>query len=177
MMKYAYGCLFCKSGMEKHLAQKLAIRCPQAEFIIPEKTRIRRKSHEAIEETVILFPGYIFMRTSADFDAYEALNIANVYRVLADSEKDWRLRGADCKLAESLFELGGRIGLSTAYYIGDRIRIVDGFLKEYQGEILRVNRRKKTAQVRLFIEEKEMLVWLGFELIDQTSEMNLGEGE
>lgn len=173
----AYGCLFCKSGQEKRLAVKLAERWPEVEFIAPEKKRIRRKGDCAIEETVVLFPGYIFIKAASDLAVFVFLNMENVYRVLMDSDKNWRLRGADRALVKRLFELGGVVGLSTAYYVGDRIRIADGFLKDYQGEILRVNRRKRTVQVRMKIDDREMLIWLGFELLDQTNEENRNEGE
>lgn len=166
----AYGCLFCRSGMEKHIASELESRWPQLNFIVPEKKRIRRKNGEAIEESVVLFPGYIFVRTCESTVPPCLTCVQHVYRLLMDSGRDWRLCGADRALAEKLFETNGVIGLSTAYYDGDRIRIVDGFLKEYEGEILRVNHRKKTAQICVMIEEKEMLVWLGFELIDKMEE-------
>lgn len=165
---FAYGCLFCRSGLEKHIAAELKERWPQIDFMVPEKERIRRKNGEAIEERVVLFPGYIFIRTDAGLDVHSLVCVPNVYRLLSNAEKDWRLSGLDRTLAEKLFEAGGVIGLSTAYYDGDRIRITEGFLKEYEGEILRVNRRRKTAQIRVVIEEKEMQIWLGFELMDKT---------
>lgn len=164
---FEYACLFCRSRSETHLAQELRNRWPQVDFIVPEKIRIRRKGAEVLEENVVLFPGYIFMRTTEDIAALPLFCVPNVYRILMDSEKNWKLRGTDRALAEALFQTGGVVGLSTAYYDGNRIRIVDGFLKEYEGKILRVNRRRKTAQICVTIEEKEMMIWLGFELIDQ----------
>lgn len=166
----AYGCLFCRSGMEKHIALELGNRWPQVDFIVPEKKRIRRKNGNALEESVVLFPGYIFMRTTENIAALPLFCVPNVYRILMDSEKNWKLRGTDRTLAEALFQTGGVVGLSKAYYDGDRIRIVDGFLKEYEGQILRVNHRRKTAQICVMIEEKEMMIWLGFELIDKMEE-------
>lgn len=166
-LEFEYACLFCRSGMEKHIVWELKTRWPQFDFIVPEKKRIRRKKGEAIEESVILFPGYIFMRTNEPAEPICLTCVQHVYRLLMDPGRDWRLRGADRALAEKLFETNGVIGLSTAYYDGDRIRIVDGFLKEYEGRILRVNHRKKTAQICVMIEENEMLVWLGFEVIDK----------
>lgn len=166
----AYGCLFCRSGIEKHIALELTNRWPQVDFIVPEKKRIRRKNGKAMEESVVLFPGYIFVRTAEDIASLPLFCVPNVYRILMDSEKKWKLRGTDRTLAEALFRTGGVVDLSKAYYDGDRIRIVDGFLKEYEGQILRVNHRRKTAQICVTIEEKEMMIWLGFELIDKMEE-------
>ena len=94
----------------------------------------------------------------------------DVYRLLRDSNGGWRLRGTDEAFARKLFEQHGVLDFSRAYYENDRIRIVDGILKDYEASILRVNRRAQTAQIRVDICGRETLIWLGFEW------MNSNEG-
>jgi transcription antitermination factor NusG len=66
-----------------------------------------------------------------------------------------------------LFRSGGNIGLSTAYFDkGNRIKILDGFLKDYEGYITNVNRKKKTVEVTVNLQGKRAIMWLGYELVE-----------
>ena len=97
----------------------------------------------------------------------ELLWVENTYRMLTDMDGNWRLSGRDREIAKRLFDAGGIIGFSKAYYAGDRIRILDGFLKDYEGYITRVNRRARTAEIRVTLNGKVLDVWLGFELVEE----------
>lgn len=161
-----YACFFCRSGCEDQLAQEIAERYPFLDVLSPVKLRYRRVNGHPIEERVTLFPGYLFARVSDDLP-FQLFRSGLIYKVLLDSNNDWRLSGPDRSFAESLFAAGGVFGFSHAYYENEKIRIVDGPLKTYSGQILRVNHRKRTAQVRISVQGTELNVWLGFELIDK----------
>lgn len=159
----AYGCLFCKTGRENSIAVEIEKHFPDVSAIAPMKTRRRRSRGELTEERVTLFPGYVFFCTHPSFNAYLLTIHDGVYSLLESSEKDWRLSSTDAVIAQRLFEAGGEIGLSEAYFEGEHIRIIDGFLKEYEGNIIRVNRRAKTVQISIQLQEKTILLWLGYE--------------
>ena len=44
--------------------------------------------------------------------------------------------------------------------------MLDGFLKDYEGYITRVNRRKKTVEVTIDLQRKKAIMWLGYELVE-----------
>ncbi len=70
-----------------------------------------------------------------------------------------------------LFRSGGNIGLSSAYFDrGNRIRVLDGFLKDYEGYITNVNRKKKTVEVTVNLTGKKVIMWLGYELVEAVAE-------
>ena len=163
----AYGCLFCRTGKEKRIAGEIEAEIPGIRVIFAEKLRKRRQGRSSIEESVALFPGYLFFCSGPDFDAQTMARRQDVFRLLRDSEGIWQLRGEDLKLAKNLFAQNGVVGFSRAYYEGDRIRILDGLLKAYEGRIIRVNRRSQTAQIALGMDGREVTVWLGFELIER----------
>lgn len=163
----AYGCLFCRTGNEKQLVGLLKRDNPSLEIIAAEKLRRRRQGQNYINETVLLFPGYLFFRTDVDFPVREFTRRQDVFKVLHSSTGDWRLHGGDEVFVRRLFEQQGVIGFSKAYFEGDRIRIVEGALKECEGRILRVNRRAQTAQVSIGNFDREITAWLGFELIEK----------
>lgn len=163
----AYGCIFCRTGNEQLLVQSLQKEYPEIRVLSAAKKRMRRQGKMLIEEQVPLFPGYIFFSAENSFEPGSFIYREDVFRILHDSRGDWQLRGEDEAFVRALFEQDGVIGLSKAYYEGDRIRIVEGMLKMYEGRILRVNHRSHTAQVCVGVAGQEVTVWLGFELIDK----------
>lgn len=163
----AYGCIFCRTGNEEQLARSIEREMPELQIFFAAKTRLRRQGGRLIEEQVRLFPGYLFFSADEDFQPRSLQRHEDVFRVLRDSKGGWRLHGEDGAFARALFAQNGVIGLSKAYYEGDRIRIAEGMLKMYEGRILRVNRRSQTAQVSVGVGGQQVCIWLGFELIDK----------
>ena len=152
---------------------------PNGKAIVPTRTKIRRTREAAIEERVPLLPGYVFFEITEDgtpapgiIDAVlKALldfsRIDSVLKLLRYSDGTWRLYGTDNLFAEMLFRTGGNIGLSQAYFDrGDRIRILDGYLKDYEGYITSVNRKNKTVEVTVNLQGKKVIMKLGYELVD-----------
>ncbi|MBE5774502.1 MAG: hypothetical protein E7337_11300 [Clostridiales bacterium] len=177
--KTTSGCFFCKSGKEAEVIRRFETTFPNGEAVSPTRTRIRRTRDAAIEERVPLLPGYVFFQiTEQDPEApgiidaillalLEFSRIDGVLKLLRYSDGTWRLHGADKLFAEMLFKTGGNIDLSQACFDrGNRIRILDGFLKNYEGNITNVNRKKKTVEVTVNLQEKKVIMWLGYELVE-----------
>lgn len=162
----AYACVYCKTGSEEQLVRDLKMSWPDLTAMNPTKLRYRRINGKPVAEKVSLFPGYIFLCLPGDYPIYRLKLSGLLYKILRDSDDDWRLSGADRVFAQKLFETDGVLGFSKAFYEGDRIHIVDGPLKALEGNIIRVNHRKRTAQVRLSVQGVDMSVWLGFELME-----------
>ena len=165
--QFDYGCFFCRSGTEPQAAQEIERVLPMAAALVPAKLRTRRIDGKPIEEKVSLFPGYVFVRSISDPRSYGLMRKRQVLRILTDTEGDWKLKGSDRVFAEELFRCGGILGFSKAYYdVNDRIHVTEGPLANYNGQILRVNRRNKTAEVQICFQGISMRMWLGFELIE-----------
>lgn len=178
-IRILHGCFFCKSGKEADVINHFITTFPDGKAISPTRTRIRRVHDTAIEECVPLLPGYVFFQITEKEpvapDIIDAVLIAlrqftktdSVLKLLRYTDGTWRLLGSDNLFAEMLFKSGGNIGLSTAYFDrGNRIKILDGFLKDYEGYITNVNRRKKTVEVTVNLQGKRIIMWLGYELVD-----------
>lgn len=163
-----YGCVFCQTGREAFVAQTIEKNMEDVSAIVPRKLRLRHLDGVPVEEEVILFPGYVFICLKGKIPIWETLKRqSNVYALLTDVDGEWVLSGSDREIAKLFFEAGGTIGFSKAYYEGNRIRIIDGFLKGYEGSIDKVNHRAKTARVNVLFREKKITMWLGFELIEK----------
>lgn len=162
----SYGCIFCRTGNEKILTQKIEAENPQIVVLMAEKLRRRRMAQRYIEERVPLFPGYLFFCAQNSDEVLPLMRSADIYRVLRNSDGTWQLQGEDKTFARRLFAQNGVIGLSKAYFEGEKIRIIEGVLKEYEGRILRVNKRAQTVQISMDLCGQEVTTWLGFERVD-----------
>ena len=178
------GCFFCKGGKEREVVQKFNSAFPGDKAIAPTRTRYRRNKDSAIEETVLLLPSYVFFqieglespspdenrRCTEEVESALQLFCRNdsVLRLLKYTDGNWRLHGADDQFAEMLFKANGNIGVSQAYFDeGKRIRITEGFLKDYEGSIIRVNRKTKTVEVSVDFQDKKVNMWLGYEMTEK----------
>lgn len=173
------GCFFCKSGKEADVVRHFNITFPDGKAIVPTRTKIRRTREATIEEHVPLLPGYVFFKIKEEgtpalgsVDAVlqallEFSRINSILKLLRYSDGKWRLFGSDNLFAEMLFKTEGNIGLSQAYFDkGDRIRILNGFLKDYEGYITSVNRKNKTVEVTVNLQGKKVIMRLGYELVE-----------
>lgn len=173
---HLYGCIFCKTGRELETIAELKKAIQAIEFVAPQKTIRRRNKTGMTEEKEILFPGYIFFRTSGDVPLILVKQNKNVLSVLNTDKNDWRLLGNDALFAKWIFEHNGIFGLSEAHYIGDRIRIISGPLMGRDGQIQKVNRRFKTCQVSVSFDHHEFKIWLGYELVEEITTKNRKDG-
>lgn len=160
--KNSYGCLFCRSGQEEATANELRTLYPEIEYIVPLKKRYRRIGKVLQEETVTLFSGYIFFRTNTSEQLSRLESHRNVFRILKDTEHNWQLQGSDLTLVENLFNEDGIIGFSKARFENEQIVIVDGFLKDKNFDVVCVNHRARTLQVRLSLAENVIQAWVGY---------------
>lgn len=166
--EYDYGCVFCRTGKENSVAESLENEILGCRTIVPEKLRYRRTHGVAIEEKIKLFPGYVFFRANKNCEIRKIFGHQFIYRILKNADGDWKLEGTDKEIVQRFFKFNGILGFSKVYYEGGKIRVIEGFLKDFEGRIVRVNHRAKTAQIKILIQDKAFSLWTGFELIEHT---------
>ena len=94
-----------------------------------------------------------------------------VIKLLKYTDGNWQLHGFDDQFAKLLFNGHENIGLSQAWFDeGKRIRILSGFLKDYEGAVSRVNKKKKTVEIQIDLQGKKVSLWLGYELVEPLNE-------
>lgn len=143
-------CIFCKSGAEDMIAEKIAKLSPELEAIIPVRT-LEEKRNGIWESTKKhLIPGYIFLYTSEKSNLSNAKLLLDVYRVLdygADAPRE--LAGCDYQYAMWIYRHCGNIETSRVIMEGSRVRVVDGPLVDVVGKIVRIDRHKRRAWVEV----------------------------
>jgi len=157
------------TGEELRVQKRLARTAPDIRTLVPRRKLKERCQGVFREATRLLFPGYVF--------AYTALNVESYYKLTAPAGVIGILGKPDpCPVPEREMahvlkwcEEGELVGLSRVRD-GERVIVIDGPLKNMEGHIVRVDRRKCRARVRitLFGEPKE--IDFGIEFLQQAPE-------
>lgn len=162
-----YGCVFCRTGQERFVAQALTAKYEGLETLVV--TQVKHKSLKGIKSTEehILLPGYVFFQVQGKAPPfYDIRNVQGVIGLLCYAFGEWRLADHDYRFARWIFEHGGVIGLSRAYHVGDKVRILSGPLKDYEGNLVKIDKRSRNGQVEIRFDGKVWKIWLAFELVD-----------
>ena len=160
-----YGCLFCVTGKEKSVARMVEAVCPEVRAIAARQEKHKSvQGHKSKVEAVIL-PSYVFFEAPADMASLSWMPSTDVIRLLS-YEGEWRLAGEDERFARWLFQYDGLLRFSTAYREGEHVRIIAGPLKDMEGQIKRIDKRGHSGQVELQFNQKKILIWLGFDLVN-----------
>ena len=129
------------------------------EAVAPTRTRRKTVAGKAVEDQVQLLPGYIFFRTDSDEQIPRLTRITNVLKLLEYDNLSWKLTGDDKEFAEFLFD-NDLLQPPRVTFIDGRLHFEDGFLYGHDDAVLRVNRRKKTAEIKLGIDR--LVFWISY---------------
>ena len=163
---YSY-CLFCRTGRCDAVALALDRSLP-CRAISPKIVRRKWVSGKCLEEIRDCLPGYVFAYFDEPVaDPGKLWAQDGVLRLLGQREDGYLLQGEDLRFARMLLEKEGVIGIMKAYEEGDRIRLADTSLPGYSGEIVRVDRHRGRAQVLIRFDDREVKIWVGFDLIEK----------
>jgi len=142
----------------------------EGRLIWPRRNLAVRRLGATVETIASLYPGYLFWRTRELSDgAVMALRKGPDFIKFLNGNADIvPLDGRDASLLEDLLAYGEVMRKSTVTFDENRrIRVVDGPLRHLEGHIVKVDRRKKRARVKLNLHGRTMLVDLGFEVLEE----------
>ena len=151
---------YIKNLIEKQVCGPINVKLFQRELV-------HSKKGKKVKVTAPLFPGYLFVQEKC----YEALQAARkhlakecVWLVCADK--------TPCRVHEDEMELllqtaakNGVFELSHGLKVNDKIEIIDGALKNLQGNILWIDEKKQKARVKIFLLQRNIPVNLGIEIL------------
>lgn len=153
-------CVSCRSGYEQRFAQLAS--GDDVTVIVPLRIRREKDRGKWIENRIKLLPGYAFIYA----DSMEAIHDAQrgfKVHMLSYSDGETALHGADLQFARWAWENHGVIGVSAAIHEQDRIKIVDGPLKNMEGMIIKLDRRHMLANVET---DMGLRTWLSYDWLD-----------
>jgi transcriptional antiterminator NusG len=146
-------------------------------FFPKRKLTIRRQG-KILDEVKPLFPGYVFLEaelmsteTRIDPVLFDLMRRTRYfYRFLNTNSDITPLAGRDLAFIEHFLSFGKVAEASKVYFDeNDRICVVAGPLKGLEGYIIKVDKRKKRAKVRLEMVGQDFLLDLAFESLERNS--------
>jgi len=151
------------------MIRKLASPEYLEECFVPKRERLK-KFHgcwNKVEE--VLFHGYAFAVSDSPEELYEELKrIPKLTKVLG-REEGWFL-GLGEKEEEFVRRIGDeghKTSLSKVVVEeGKRIRVVDGPLKDYMGDVVKVDLHKRELVMRVEFMGRKMELKMGIEMVD-----------
>jgi transcriptional antiterminator NusG len=118
-----------------------------------------------------VFPGYIFIETEGkiDPDVHWALRRTDgFYRFLPSNQNVQPLSGQDLEVVLHFIHVGPVAEKSKVYFDeNDKIVISEGPLKGLEGRIIKVDKRKGRAKIKLDFYNNSYAIDFAFEVIDR----------
>lgn len=149
-------------------------------FLWPRRTLTIRRKGKTQKQLAPIFPGYIFYEAKElPPDVYWAIKKTSGFvRFLKDNQHIEPLSGEDKGLLLHFLSFGEIVETSTVSFDdNNRIVVIDGPMRGLEGAIVKVNRRKKRAKVRLTLYEQSFLVDFGFEFLKKKRSDDTGKTE
>lgn len=134
----------------KKLAPKLA---QKHNFIYLTRELTIRRQSKFMRELQPMFPSYIIVQTTCEVDSFTLAALKKVpdfYHFLNSNTDIAALCGHDLQIIQHFLGLGPKIGSSLVRFDeNDRIVVIEGPLKGLEGSIIKVDKRKQRAKIRV----------------------------
>ena len=161
--RYEYiQCLFCVTGREALVVRALQ-EAGGLRAVFPQKIKPIFHRDGWKDEKFPLFP-----RREA------LIRESGILRVLTYGKDDTQgyLVKNDRTFAEMLLQKEGVVGALEAVEEGNHVKIIDGILQNYNGRVVKVDRRKRLAKVELELLGDRRGVWLAFQILQKDKNAN-----
>jgi transcriptional antiterminator NusG len=161
-------------GEEKFIKRFTAVY-PDCPVVIhfPRRKLVVRRRGKLVETTPSVFPGYLFLE-AADQEEIAAHSrhfrrTEGFFRFLKSNTDICPLQGRDLETVLHFIQKTGPLaGISKVFFDENaRIVVVDGPLHGLEGNIVKVDKRKKRAKIRLDLYGDTFTVDLGFEVLEK----------
>jgi transcriptional antiterminator NusG len=127
-----------------------------------------------VEEVRAIFPGYVFLELEEGENIVEYYwdfkHTTGFHRFLKSNTQIEALTGRNLEtVLHFVLQKDELAGISKVTFDeNQRIEVSDGPLKGLEGKIIRVDKRKKRARIRLDLYDDSFTIDLGFEMLSKT---------
>jgi transcriptional antiterminator NusG len=124
------------------------------------------KNGKTIKELRSIIPGYVFFENKNEPDWEEIKKYKYIYYPLRYTNNETKLKDNDLSFVKWLMKNNGIIKISNVTEKGKKIKIIDGPLKDYEGNIVKINKKQKCAGIKIEGEGIKNIIWLSYEKIN-----------
>ncbi|MDR0386490.1 MAG: antiterminator LoaP [Treponema sp.] len=171
-MKY-YAIQVKTRGEEKYISLYRALHPKRSlEIYFPKRRIDLRRKGVVMPETPPIFPGYVFVEIDNEDDIlnyhWEFRRTDGFFRFLRSNQNICPLQDKDLEIVLHFIKRAGPIaGKSRVYFDkNSRIVVADGPLLGLEGKIIKVDKRKGRAKIKLDLYDDSFSIDLAFEVIE-----------
>jgi len=156
---------FIRLFRAQHPELSISIHFPKRLLDIRHAGKIR-------PQTSAIFPGYLFVEAENDEEIqsrkWEFRRTEGFYRFLKSNQNITPLADRDLELVLHFINNSGSVAGRSKVYFNEnsRVVVVEGPLMGLEGRILKVDRRKGRAKIKLDLYDESFTIDLGFEVIN-----------
>ncbi|MDR0452642.1 MAG: antiterminator LoaP [Treponema sp.] len=179
-MKY-YAIQVKTRGEEKYIRLFRATHPEfRAEIYFPQRRIDERRGGVVFPRQTGIFPGYIFLELSNDDSVlryhWNFRRTDGFFRFLKSNRNIRALEGRDLETVLHFIKRVGPVAGKSKVYFNEnsRIVVVDGPLLGLEGKIVKVDKRKGRARIKLDIYDDSFSIDLAFETIEPASAAGKG---
>ena len=174
-MKY-YAIQVRTRGEERYINLYRAVHPGRPVEIYFPRRRIDIRQKGAVKPTTPpIFPGYVFVEIDNEDDIsryqWEFRRTDGFYRFLKSNQNISSLQDRDLEIVLHFIKTVGPIAGKSRVYFNEnsRIVVVDGPLMGLEGKIIKVDKRKGRAKIKLDLYDDSFSIDLAFEVIEQAA--------
>jgi len=168
-----YYAIQVKTRSEEKFIKLFKASHPNISFPIhfPKRLLDIRKGGKIKSSTPAVFPGYLFIEAASDEEIiscqWEFRRTEGFYRFLKSNRDITPLADRDLELVLHFINNSGSVAGRSKVYFNEnsRIVVVDGPLIGLEGRIIKVDRRKGRAKIKLDLYNDSFSIDLAFEVI------------
>ena len=169
---YDAYCLFTLQGLELNISDELNRTYEYCLAMPLLKMSHRSRNGNKYDVQEVLLSGYIFVYLEKGRDINKIKSSKNYFRILNRQNEDGRLFGRDLDYANWVLEEEGLLQVSEAIKLNGKVKIVNGPLKDLEGNIVEYSKRNRNCKIEIELLGQTINTWLPFEWIDiDTSEL------
>ncbi|MDR2258794.1 MAG: antiterminator LoaP [Treponema sp.] len=169
-----YYALQVKTRAEKKYIKLLKALHPDIKFPVyfPQRRIDIRRKGRIIPSTAAVFPGYVFVEIEEEDDIvrcqWSFRRTDGFYRFLKSNQNITPLVNKDLEVVLHFIKNVGPVaGLSKVYFNeNSRIVVAEGPLMGLEGKIIKVDKRKGRAKIKLDLYDDSFSIDLAFEVIN-----------
>ncbi len=169
-----YYFIACQHGKEEktkeHLIQyfRREVGEEAVSIVIPLRRMIDRRRGKKFNSDHLLLPGYLLVSSAEDLTShvFGIRGFGDCYGFLRYADRTINLKGDDRNFATWILQHRGVIGPSKAVYTkGEDIRIISGPMKDFIGEIVKVDKRRSRVVAEITVGEEVKRVSMPIEFV------------
>jgi len=165
-------CVFCKTGSESLVAEKINIVDKKVKAIAPMRVIQEKRNGKWEKKEKALLPGYVFIFTEEELNTFLLNRLSDLYKVLSYDTGVRELAGNDYQYALWVWRHEGSINSSKVLTEGKNVRVVDGPLLDSCGKIVKLDKHKRKVWVEFEFEGVTRTIVLSAECITEQGRNN-----